>query len=66
MLQATHRTHPACLSSHSSLSHDATRDGARSGLRGAAVGGSFLHETDGRFFCAFEPHNSSQQNCEVI
>lgn len=49
-LPATHRTHPACLSSHSSLGHDARRDSARSGLRGEAVGGAFLHGANLPFF----------------
>ena len=43
-MQATHRTHPACLSSQSlPCGHDVRMDGAHSGLLGVAVGGSFLH-----------------------
>ena len=49
-LQATHRTYPACLSSHAYRGHDARRDSARSGLRGVAVGGAFLHGANLPFF----------------
>jgi len=39
---------------------------SRSGFAGRAVGGAFyvggLHAANHRFFCAFEPHNSTQQS----
>jgi hypothetical protein len=66
---ATHRDiRLACLSAEvSSLaSIDARLNAVRSSLPAGAVGGAFFHATDGRFFCPFEPHNSSQQSCEGL
>lgn len=66
-MQATHRTHPACLSSHVlPCGHDAAHDGARSGLRGEAVGGSFLHAPSVFFFSTFETATDRNTPCHLL
>lgn len=62
----THRhqtAHPGLDDVGSPDTHDARRsESARSPWGSGAVGVfSFAHGTNGRFFCATEPHNSSQQ-----
>jgi hypothetical protein len=66
-LHPTHRTHPACLSSLSlPCGHDAALDGARSGLRGVAVGGAFLHALSVFFFSTFETVTDRNYSCHLL